>query len=287
MHDVFYGDLRRKAIKNLDRGRYPALFKMLFVFWGDKLFRTLEYYWMIQDTKPGQHLHPGGYYEFTESRRNSSEKAGYISRDHRVWQCNTVLLHCLGFISTRRARRKPGEYISSFDHWTIVNMCRNGHQQPTTIITTQLWTLDKLDYSEAQAQKWVDNRSPVKYLTKETIINIYGQGLADQVYCDSRGIPESTGKANDKLKKAIVKTSKAKGYTTRDKVIAQVQKSTGKIKAEKTWAEYGKQVMENAGFRHHRPSKADKARYGIKPNDNRWIITPIQVDVPETDTGNK
>jgi hypothetical protein len=279
MQDDIYSDTRRTALKNLDKSEYPALYKMLFIYWSDRLFRTLEYYWRQQDTKQNQHYNPdaGGYYEFTETVRYSAEHASYISNDRRVWQRNRVLLHCLGLISTRRAKpRKPGEYIPEYDHWTVVNMAKKGYQQPSTIITTQLWTLDMLDYSEAQAKKWTQKRTSARYLTKETIINIYGKDLADQIYNDSRGIPDSSADAISKLKKAIVKTSKAKGYTTKEKVLTEMQKSTGKIKADKTWSEYIKQILYDIGYKHHKPTKADKARYNIKPNDNRWIITPIQ-----------
>lgn len=289
MYNSFYSDSRRQAIKSLDKDKYPALYKMLFVFWRDKLFRTLEYYWRVQDTKEGQHLNPtSGHYEFTESRQHSAKNARYISSDPRVWQRNTILLHCLGLITIRRAKpRKPGEYTPEFDYWTILNMVNKKQQQPITIITTQSWTLDMLDYSEAQAQKWVDNRTSAKYLTKETIINIFGQELADQAYSDDRGIPESTDKAIESIQKAIVKTSKARGYTTKAKVFAQVQKSIGKIKTEKTWSEYGKRILAEIGYWHHRPTKTDKAKYGIKSDNNKWIITPLQVDMLEGDKGNK
>lgn len=279
----FYGDPRRLAIKNLDKDKYPALYKMLFQYWQDKLFKTLEYYWMVQDTKPKQYYRPGGYYEFIESRRHSAFKAPHISRDHRVWQRNTVLLHCLGLISTRRPRRKDGEWLPPIEHQSIVIMLKKGHRQPSTYITTQLWELDMLEYSEAQAQKWVDNRTPVKYLTKEIIINVFGQELANKVYCDDRGVPASSAEANEKLKQAIISTSKAKGYTTKGKLLTQAAKGIGKMKADKAWSVYGRQVMDTIGYRYHKPSKADKARYGIRANDNRWIIDKVEPASPRVE----
>lgn len=265
----------RLAIKNLDKSKYPALYKMLFEFWRGKLFRTLEYYWLVQDTKQNQH-YKKGYHEFWESRRYSAEKGSYISRNHRVWQRNTVLLHCLGLIQTRRPRRKDGEWLPGIEHQSIVIMIEQGHHQPSTYFTTQLWTLDKLEYSEAQAQKWIDNRPPILYLTKEIIINIYGKELADEVYSDTRNTPKASARANQALKRAIIRTSKAKGYTTKSKVMTQLIKSIGKVRANKAWAVYGKQIMAEAGYRYHRPSKADKAKYGIKPNNNKWIIDKVE-----------
>lgn len=92
-------------------------------------------------------------------------------------------------------------------------------------------------------------------------------------------MPEKSAEVNEAMKQAIIKTSTRKGYTTRSKVVAQVTRIYDKYKAKKAWAVYGKQIMAEAGYRYHRPSKADKARYGIRPNDNTWIIDKVEKGV--------
>lgn len=277
---IYDTDPNRAALKNLDKAKYPALHRLLFRQWRDRLFRTLEYFWLQQDTIANQHLHPDGYYMFWQSREHTAYEGRYISHNIRVWQRNIILLHCLGLIFTRKARYEKGKKLSEIDRKALEIMKEKGYQKPVTNYTTQLWNLDRLEYSEAQAQKWIDNRISAIYVTKEIVIRVFGQELADEVYGDTRGIPDKSAEVNEAMKQAIIKTSIKKGYTTRLKVVAQVTRTFDKYKAKKAWAVYGNDILAESGYRYHRPSKADKARYGIRANDNRWIIDKVEPASP-------
>lgn len=281
-------DPKRVALRNLEKEKHPALYTMLFEQWHGKLFDTLTYYWFQQDTIPNQHLRPGGYYEFFQSRRYSADKGHYVSRDPRAWQYRTVLLHCLGLISTRRP--KPGDDLSTIEKESIRLMYDNriryfdDRYHSITFITTELWSLDKLDYSEKQAQKWLDNPQQVSYLTKENIIRVFGQELADEVYCDDRCIPKTSLFARKALKQAIKDTIRRKGYTTKEKGIDKASKTISRLSARKAWAKHSYEVLAELGYRYHRPTISEKAKYRIKADNNRWIITPKHVEVPESES---
>lgn len=277
--ELYSTDPRRLIIKNLDNMKYPALYKMLFKLWRDRLFRMLEYFWLQQDTIPNQHLHPDGYYVFWQAREHSADVGRYISPNIRVWQRFVVLLHCLGLIYTWKARYEKGKRLSEIDRKALEIMREKGYQQPVTNYTTQLWNPENLEYSEAQAQKWIDSKISGRHVTKETIIRVFGKELADQVYCDNRDAPAESARVNEKMKQAIISTSQKKGYTTKVKVFSQVARSFDKYKADKAWAVYSKEIMDGMGYMYHRPSKADKAKYGIKANENRWIIDREEKEV--------
>lgn len=270
----------RMELQNLDRKEYPALYKMLFVFWQGKLFRALEYFWQRQDTDENQHYNENGYQEFLESRRYSaaeSTKLGFkVSSDHMEWQHYTILLHCLGLITTQRYWFEKGKKLADIKAKSIEIMKERGHRYPPTYITTQLWTPEKLEYSEAQAMKWVTTRVPIRFVTKEAIIKVYGKELADQVFNDDRGTSNKSLERQKKLSQIIARASRYKGYTTKAQAINLLSKEIGRFNADRVWAIHGEQILSEAGYRYHRPSKADKAKYGIRANDNRWIIDKVE-----------
>lgn len=273
----------RIELQNLDRKEYPALYKMLFVFWQGKLFRALEYFWHRQDTDRKQHYNDEGYQEFLESRRYSaanSTKLGFkVSSDHMEWQHYTILLHCLGLITTRRYWFEKGKKLADIKAKSIEIMKERGHRYPPTYITTQLWTPKNLEYSEAQAMKWVSIRVPIRFVTKEAIIKVYGKELANQVFNDDRGTSEKSLERQKKLSQIIAKASRYKGYTTKKQLMNLLAKEIGRFNADRTWAIHSEKILSEAGYRYHRPSKADKAKYGIKAKDNQWIIDKAEKDV--------
>lgn len=281
-------DEARAALCNLDKVLYPALYEVLYERWRGKLFETLKYYWHVQDTKANQHIHPNdGYKEYFEAVRYSAKAGRAIATSEKTWQYRRILLHCLGLIRTRRP--DPEHILSSIEKRSINRMRTKRHEtrdngyRAITYITTQIWQPDCLDYSEAQAEKWLANKKPVKYLTKEAIIHVFGQELANQVYCDKREIPLITEQYKKAIFTAIIDIVKRKSYATKSQVISRAAKAINVISAEKAWVVYGKYIMADAGYTYHRPTNSDKIRYSIKANDNRWIITPIQVDVLEAD----
>lgn len=265
---------------NLKCDKYPALYEMLHELWQGWLYEMLCFYWREQDITPNQHINQDGYKEIWQSTRESADKGSYITGNHKVWHRNRILLHCLGLILVRRPDPNA-EYLSCIERTALEYMYRSRertgdiNQRTITFLTTETWSVSMLAYSERQAQKWLDNPQPVQYLTKDSIIKVYGKELANQAYCDNRGVSEISKKAKQVIKKAIKETSKRKGYTTKEQVISKAKKSLTKTWAIKAWTIHSKVALIEIGYKYHRPTKNDKDKYGIKANSSRWIITKM------------
>ena len=267
--------------RSLDREKYPALFKMLHELWQGWLYGMLNFYWLQQDITPNQHINQDGKKEFWQSVRESAERGKYITRNYRIWHRNRILLHCLGLIYVRQPNPNA-EYLSSIElrslEYFYMNRAKTGdmNQKPVSYITTEIWKLDMVDYSESQAQKWLNNPQPVQYMTKETIIKVFGAELANQVYGDERGISENSKNAKKVITKIIKNSVKRNGYITKEQVISRSKKRLSKLWANKAWTIHSKDVLDEIGYEYHRPTNSDKVKFSIRVNNNKWIITQRQ-----------
>lgn len=284
-----------KVIQNIDSSEYPNLHKLLHKRRGG-LYQALIYILEKSDREPYLQYEEYGAGSFSQSigHFTRDEEARAINRTTQTWQNKLILLLAIGLIK----RDKPDENTTNLNKRLAVSRSiRMQHKNKRKAQPISYWYFDKytdkkIVFCERRSKKWVDSGYSLSNISKEVIIKVYGEKIANAIYQDKRRISAITNIANYEIANAISEIVQLKGYAYRDEVLTLAgrqlfnkldvkpdtisqQKALNKAmnKVRKEWNKQRQEVIDIGGYQYSRPREADKTKYNITGNE--WIITKI------------
>jgi hypothetical protein len=284
-------EANRKAIQGITPEAYPYLYQLLTQRNNALQGRLLAMLQRMQ-TIDNQEKDRDGNYWYYESLRHFAVSGQESARTPITWYKSIILLCCLGLIW----RQKPTE-----DATTPYQVSANSHRrtdinaqwQAIGFYSTPEYTPVVLDQAERRAKAWIQRGATIRGLSKETIIEVFGQRVANMIYQDER----RKTNLHKELESIFIKQAKAQikvnGFTTKEGIIKGTVEATYQafLKKEcvspllmpeeearrRAWQEVkrvyenrGKILLERSKLIFRRPTNEEKERYGL--DGNGWIM---------------
>lgn len=265
-------EYNRATVEALDGERYPNTKKVLEAR-NEQIKKRLLFIFerAQQDNQEGGQW---GYWFFMPLSRFVLEGAE-LGRQKSTWEKTIILLACLGMIE----REIPTEDSATtpYRQAAVQYAKEHGHDRATAFISVPMYTDQQLEYIEGKAKRWIDGSGNFNHFTKSTIIDVFGNAVADRVFQDQRKKPRRTIEAERRLIDALGLILDTEQFITKEMLFiaaaskdgATTQPQLNAIAA--AWERAGKRILKTAGAVHHRPTNQEKELYGLEGNG--WIIT--------------
>lgn len=285
-----------RIIKNLNQQQYPSLHELLYRRRGG-LFNELLYMLEAIDSKQYLQAEPfgGGSFYQRIGYFSLDEKARTINRSKDTWHYKLILLLAIGLLK----RDKPNDDTQNAVKKIAVDRQRRQQAkterkiQPISFWYCDSYTQKQLKYCDIQAKKWIDSKATFTNFTKETVIRVFGEYVANRIYQDGRKTTKLTEMAYTCICEAIANIVSERGYASVDDALTLAGRTLfnrmkkppdleGQLKAfcvaiskvHKEWSKQKRDALSAGGYQYRRPTNEEKNENGIVGNE--WIITKLQ-----------
>lgn len=284
-----------EIINKLSPAEYPCLYQILNRRQGGLLESLLYGLRKSQKENYLQYGEHGRAWYFQKIERFTiDDEARLVAKTKQTWHTKLLLMVFIGLLN----RYKPNNTTQNkfMKNSLIAKQLKQKETgrpvQPISYWSFDKYTKEQLTYCEKNAKKWLDSKATLRNFTKETAISVFGQRRANAVYQDGRKTKAITSMAFTCICEAIESFINTKGYAYRDEVLTLAgrdlfhkmdkkpniesqkkafRKASYMVKDE--WGKRKQQILSAGGYQYGRPTKVEKAKFGIF--GNAWIITPI------------
>ena len=281
------------VLESLSSDAYPNLYHMLMQ--RDKALYSRLLAILHRMHTQGNQTQQDGYWFVFFSLRNMAEQHPEAGENHITWYRSIILFLCWGLL----IRKFPPENsLNGYMRKAYELMQQQGRDMPTPYYSLPLYTPEQLTYADRQAERWLKSGATFTGFTKETVIEVYDQLLADSIYEDGRRKTKQNKTIEQMLVQAAKDQIKAHGYTKKHGVMQEV---SGKLKMQLledesylssiselldpsteadvlSWQKVnhvftnrGKLILQRANMTYAPPTKEQRQRYAL--SDGGWIIT--------------
>lgn len=280
-------DENAKIIKQVDNQKLPNLYWFLHTQKGkrlDRLICLIDVLRQLDEKKYRLLQRPnmwGGYC----SVRYLAEKGKEIAKDHLVWHSFVIQALALGLIYRHLPTIEEEQAYKEYKQHKaksngFIDESTTENERATSLLGVPLYTLERLMLADKQALKLRYSRVSTYRISKEAVIQIWGQKIANTIYQDQR----VEALESKKIAWGIVVTAreliKEKGYASKIELLndtalylwrTQGISRNWRYETEKYYQKLGRAKLEENGIKYHPPSKQEMDEYDLK--DRRWIYT--------------
>ncbi len=281
------------ALQGLSAEAYPNLFRMLMKH-NSALYMRIMAILRRMNEQDNQTLQDGYWFVFF-SMRDIAGKYPDAGKSYITWYHSIILFMCWGLlVRMLPTADSPNKYMRK----AYEQMQQHGRNMPTAFYSVLLYSPEQLSYADRQAERWIKSGATFTSFSKETIIEVYGQPMADSIYGDGR---RKTKRHKD-IEQMLVRTAKeqikALGYTTKQAVMQEVSRN---LKAQlledesflssiselldtsseadvHSWRmvshvfkSRGNLILQRSNLAYASPTRKQRECYGLE--DGTWIIT--------------
>lgn len=258
-----------KTICRLSYEEYPNLFIFLHKR-NDAIFNRLRFVFSLAEYTDNQ-LEKGGHCYFFYPLSNFAHYGSMYARTELTWEKTVVLFTCVGLIDRYMPTSKTA--TQKYEKKALQTAKEQSHKRSTAFYSIPEYTEEHLYHMEEQARKWIEGHGNCNSFSKSTIIDIFGNDLANKIYQDKRRKPWKKTKAERDMAHILIRQLILNGYTTRNRLIAEVAEdypNESTYTARETWDRAHYRILQEVGARHHRPTQEEKEKYNLKGEG--WII---------------
>lgn len=135
------------------------------------------------------------------------------------------------------------------------------------------YTPEVLRKADEVVALWKSKGVSTSNITKLSVVTVIGKQEADRSTITIHRPGSDNEAAIKEMLFRITKTVEAKGYTTKNEVLAMTATRTPRTEyqLERIWKQVHNSILQEAGASYHRPTKEQKEQFNLA-NDN-WIIT--------------
>ena len=267
----------------LDAEEYPALYKKLHAYGGAMLAKLSNVITTFQGREPAYTDRTGRKWYFSSFRFWVGAYGGSLSTWSDIIHYSAAV-HLLEIVKpTKKSIPAPMRKA-----WKTA---KGKGQQAELFYHVPPYSLDVLSAAEHEIRLLNEQGINRSGFTKAAAILAVGQDAANHVFIDGRRMSAKEKATERELIKAIKAGIIRRGYITKEAAMraARVQLVSRKRRMKKAeavsrinriWKSRNKHILSDAEAVYHRPSKEEKARFGL--DCDGWIITakqnaPVQI----------
>lgn len=266
-----------ETIKKVDGEALPHLYWYLTRYNGKMIQRLISIIELLKGIEnPTLVASPNMWAAFL-SVRHISEMGQDITKDFKTWQSSIIQLLALGLIY----RHIPSQADEGNRYMADSIKRKRKHHRVISYLGVPSYTPDRLTAADTKAKQLRYSKVSTANMSKEAIIQIWGQNTANAIYQDTR----TESPRNKEVSNALVKTAQAlikeKGYTWKKELLAGTAKQlhqgkTGHLidyqrEVTRLYNKLGRRILHDSGIRYHPPSGQDSSKYNLR--SKQWIYT--------------
>ena len=281
------------ALEGLSAEAYPNLYRMLMQR-EKALYRRLMVILHQVYTQDNQTQQDGHWYAYT-SLRDMVKRYPEAGNSHITWYRSVILFQCWGLlVRMLPTEDSPNKYMKK----AYEQMQQHGRNMPTAFYSVPLYSPVLLSYADLQAERWLKSGATFTGFSKETVIEVYGQLMADSIYSDGRRKTNRHKTIEQMLVRTAKEQIKVHGYTTKQAVMQGISRNLKEQLLEDeaylssipelldpsteagilSWRmvshvfkNRGNLILKRSNLAYAPPTREQKQRYGLA--DGTWIIT--------------
>lgn len=272
-----------KKIEVLDDSSYPNLYRLLQRnkrALKDRLLYILQQAMTIANQEGGKY---GNWFFMPLSRFATDENSP--ASTIATWKKTNILFVCMGLVE----RQIPTEADAStpYRKKAIEHAKQHGHTKATAFYSVPEYTPSQLSYIDNKAKRWIEKKGNFQHFSKTTIIDTFGNAIADRVFQDERKKPRRTTSKEAQLVAHLILLLDKFTFTTKEKLFTETaadqrpdtpdELSKQYNIAKATWERCSAYILREAKAKHHRPTDVEKEQYCL--TGNGWIITRTEEEV--------
>ncbi len=287
-------------IEHLNAGTAPTLFRLkektsIFDHLRGFMLHMLSYrypFWPKQQPR---------FYLFSKQHLQEWCRQQGIPGSIVAWQSHLIFLADCKLITFYRPTGPSDDPVLD-SIWKASAARRAPYRHAETLWSVPPYTPERITYAESVAAEYVRCRANLTHLTKEDVIRVRGQAIANQLYLDGRTQSEETqfvwAEAVDSIRFQI----KTKNYARIEDTLDDIKRAVSeKLRAEPghlPYEQYGryfwtkekllrsKQSLAATCQCVYRPStKEEREILGLSPDYAKWLFLPMDGFVLADPTG--
>lgn len=159
---------------------------------------------------------------------------------------------------------KPCTEHPSAQERTLLKRAEDRNQYPETRYTIPPYTEAQLQQAEARAAQWKAAKVSISTMTKATLIQVYGQTIADRAYDDERQLSTRTQRAQEAFRAAILQALTDRPYTTQAAIQEAIEaQGIAPAQVRAVWGRCKTDTFHQLHLLYGRPTRAEVERWNL------------------------